>query len=54
MFLERYENVEVALGQDRQNPDTWLDDDSTFTQNATIQVGLTFFLPPSFEYRLPK
>jgi outer membrane beta-barrel protein len=54
MFLERYENVEVALGQDRQNPDTWLDDDTTFTHNATIQVGLTFFLPPSFEYRLPK
>jgi outer membrane beta-barrel protein len=54
MFMEKYENVQVALGAERQNPDTWLDDDSTFTQNATIQVGLTFFLPPSFEYRLPK
>lgn len=54
MFFEEYENVEVALGDERQNPDTWLDGDSTFTHNASIQVGLTFFLPTTFEYRLPK
>jgi outer membrane beta-barrel protein len=54
MFLEQYENVEVARGDQREDPSTWLDDDSTFTHNATIQVGLTFFLPPTFEYRLPK
>ena len=54
MFLEEYESVEVAVGEQRANPATWLDDDSTFTHNASIQVGLTFFLPPTFEYRLPK
>lgn len=53
MFLERFENSEISLAQ-RSDPDTWLQNGSTLFNNATMQVGFTFFFPPRFEYRLPK
>ncbi len=37
----------------RNNPDTWLDDDGEFAVNVMVQIGLSIFLPPTFEYRLP-
>jgi outer membrane beta-barrel protein len=54
MYLERYENLDVALGEARNDPDTWLADSNTFTSAATVQVGLTVFFPFTVEYRLPK
>jgi hypothetical protein len=53
MFLERFENSNISI-TDRNNPDRWLQSGSTFFNNATMQVGFTFFFPPRFEYRLPK
>lgn len=55
IFLERYENTRIPIDSfDRSNPDNWLANGSTVTHNASIQVGLTLFLPPSFEYHQPK
>ena len=54
MYLERLENLDVSIGDERDNPDTWLADGNTFTSAATVQVGFTVFFPFSFEYRLPK
>lgn len=53
-YLERLENLDVALGPDRQDPSTWLDDSPSLTNNVTAHVGLTLFFPFTFEYRLPK
>jgi outer membrane beta-barrel protein len=53
MFLEKFEN-EVVSVEDRSDPSTWLADGSTFFNNATIQIGLTFFFPSKFKYRKPK
>jgi outer membrane beta-barrel protein len=36
------------------NPATWYDPNTHFTNDVQLQVGLSFFLPTSFEYRLPK
>jgi outer membrane beta-barrel protein len=38
---------------ERANPDTWLDEDGEFAINVMAQVGLSIFLPPTFNYRLP-
>jgi outer membrane beta-barrel protein len=54
-FLEKFENLEVEVQTDRRNnPDTWLSDTTTFSNNATVQVGFTIFFPFTFEYNLPK
>ena len=53
-YLERLENLQVALGEDRSDPETWLDDSPSLTNNVTAHVGLTLFFPFTFEYRLPK
>ena len=45
MFLERFENRNVETGEGRFDKSTWLEDGSTFVNNATIQVGLTLFFP---------
>ncbi len=36
------------------NKAKWYDDGTHITNNVQMQVGLSFFLPTSFEYRLPK
>jgi len=52
-YLERFENLEVSVDE-RNNPDTWFADSTTFTNNVTTQIGFTLFFPFTFEYRLPK
>lgn len=62
IYLEQLENLDVAIGegpcdgsgQYRNCEDTWLADSSELTNNVTAHLGLTLFLPTSFEYRLPK
>ena len=54
MWPEKYENVDVAPGDPRNDPSTWLQSGSSFVANTSIQIGLTLFLPTKFEYRLPK
>jgi hypothetical protein len=36
------------------NPKTWYDSGTHPTNDIQLQVGLSIFLPTSFEYRLPK
>ena len=36
------------------NPDTWYDKGTYITNNVQLQVGLSLFLPTSFDYHLPK
>ncbi len=64
MYFEKIENVQVAMGDPNTlplssknnplNPATWYDPNTHFTNDVQLQVGLSFFLPTSFEYRLPK
>jgi len=55
IFFDKLENPEIAPGLDQaQNKDTWLADGTSFTNNVQAQAGLSFFLPPTWEYRLPK
>lgn len=54
LYLERLENLEVALGPERSNEDTWLADSPSLTNNVAVHLGLTLFFPFTFEYRLPK
>jgi outer membrane beta-barrel protein len=65
IFFDKIENVTVATGSttsapgtqayanNPQNPATWYQNNQ-FTNDVQLQVGLSFFLPTSFEYRLPK
>lgn len=53
-YVEKLENVEVAKTQAEQlDKKTWFGD-SQFTQNVQAQIGISMFLPFSWEYRLPK
>ncbi|MFO0548176.1 MAG: outer membrane beta-barrel domain-containing protein [Polyangiaceae bacterium] len=60
IFPDELENQSIASGVDEegkpnaQNPDTWLAEDVSWTNNVQGQIGLSFFLPPTWEYRLPK
>ncbi len=54
MYLEQLEALQVALGEDRSNPQTWTQGDPAFTNNVTVHLGLTFFFPFEFEYQLPR
>jgi outer membrane beta-barrel protein len=53
IFFDELENPSV----DKNNPQdksTWLAEGKSFTNNVQAQVGLSVFLPFSWEYRLPK
>lgn len=61
LFFDELENPKVADGKDASNkpkaqdPSTWLDPGgASFTNNVQAQLGLSVFLPFSWEYRLPK
>jgi outer membrane beta-barrel protein len=54
MYLEQLENLTVALGDQRTDPTTWTQSSLAFTNNVTAHLGLTIFLPPEFDYRLPR
>ena len=54
MYLERLENLSVALGEGREDPETWFRDSAELTNNLSVQLGMTIFFPFTFEYRLPK
>ena len=54
IYNEHLENLIVAPDQaGRQNQATWLNEKS-ITNNVQAQLGVSIFLPFSFEYRLPK
>jgi outer membrane beta-barrel protein len=55
IYNERLES-QAPLGtqQERLNKDTWFDDQKRLTNNVQAQLGVSIFIPFSFEYRLPK
>ncbi len=60
MFLDELENPAIATGfQDdgtprAQDPETWIAEDLSFTNNVQAQLGVSIFLPFTWEYELPK
>jgi outer membrane beta-barrel protein len=63
IFIDELESRTIATGRtngklNAQNPDTWYDAKATLgdklTNNVQAQLGLSIFLPFSWEYRLPK
>lgn len=55
IFFDQLENPEVApTFTGAQDKDTWLAKDQSFTNNVQAQAGISVFLPPTWEYRLPK
>ena len=54
IYIEQLENVQVAATQaEQQNRNTWFGE-KPLTNNVQAQVGISMFLPFSWEYRLPK
>lgn len=53
-YLEKLENLKVALGDDRRKKSLWLDSSSTLVWNVVASVGVTMFIPFGFDYKLPK
>lgn len=53
-YLERLENLTVALGEERNDSGTWFADSPSLTNNLSAQFGISIFFPFTFEYRLPK
>jgi outer membrane beta-barrel protein len=63
IFFDKLENPNIASNEPgsgtcgkpaAQCDDTWLQDGTSFTNNVQAQLGLSIFLPFSWEYRLPK
>jgi outer membrane beta-barrel protein len=54
IYLEKLENLRVALGQDRRVESQWLDSSSTVVNNVVASVGFTIYMPFTFDYKLPK
>jgi outer membrane beta-barrel protein len=52
VFFDQLENTTVVVG-DEENEETWLGE-QRLTNNVQAQLGVSVFLPFSFEYRLPK
>ena len=61
-FAERYgadpaaiESLETfARTEDRQEKSNWLQEEHKLTNNVMLQVGLSLFIPFTFDYELPK
>jgi len=60
MFFDELENPSIATGFDANgnrlaaDPGTWLAEDKSFTNNVQAQLGISIFLPFTWEYKLPK
>jgi len=53
-YLEKLENLSVALGDGRKDPTTWKDSSNTLVWNVVASVGMTIYFPFKFDYKLPK
>lgn len=54
IFNDQLESITIARGDMAADPTTWLEDKGRLTNGVQAQLGLSVFLPFSFEYRLPK
>jgi outer membrane beta-barrel protein len=52
IYSEKIESITIAANPTDKS--TWYDTGTHITNNVQMQVGLSFFLPTSFDYRLPK
>jgi outer membrane beta-barrel protein len=52
IFQDKLENTQVVL-TNKADPNTWYGDNK-ITNNVQAQLGVSIFLPTSWEYRLPK
>jgi outer membrane beta-barrel protein len=52
IFSDRLENLSIAV--DPTDPATWYSEDSYLTNAVQAQIGVSIFIPFSFDYRLPK
>jgi outer membrane beta-barrel protein len=58
IYNEKLENLQssddlILAGQDPLNKDLWTDE-TRITNNVQAQIGVSIFIPFSFDYRLPK
>ncbi len=54
IYNEELESLSIAATQvDQRNSSTWYGE-NRLTNNVQAQIGVSVFLPPSWEYRLPK
>jgi outer membrane beta-barrel protein len=53
IFFDELENPQIDQ-TDPTNKNTWYSKDSSFTNNVQAQLGVSIFLPFTWEYRLPK
>jgi len=53
-YLEKLENLSVALGEGRKAESTWKDSSNTLVWNVVASVGMTIYFPFKFDYKLPK
>jgi outer membrane beta-barrel protein len=55
IFPEELENRRAyTTPEDREDKKNWVDEDYKLTNNVMLQVGVTLFLPFTFEYKLTK
>ncbi|MCK9461956.1 MAG: outer membrane beta-barrel domain-containing protein [Proteobacteria bacterium] len=55
IFPEELENrTTFSDPEDREVKGNWVDDNFKLTNNVMLQIGVTLFLPFTFEYKLPK
>jgi outer membrane beta-barrel protein len=52
--LENINSIANQTSQQRMRESTWYSKNTTLTNAVQMQVGVSVFLPTSFEYRLPK
>lgn len=55
IYPEELESLETSSNEEwRKDDSNWLDDDYKLTNNVTLHVGVSLFIPFVFEYKLPK
>jgi outer membrane beta-barrel protein len=54
IYSEKIEALNIAPGKAALDKATWYDTNTHITNDVQLQFGLSFLLPTSFEYRLPK
>jgi outer membrane beta-barrel protein len=55
IFPEEIESRETSFSEsDRENKDLWMEEEHSLTNNVMLNVGLSIFIPFTFEYKLKK
>ena len=55
IFPEELESLETYSDEeDRRDKSRWIDDNYKLTNNVTLHVGVSLFVPFNFDYQLPK